>query len=537
MSNPILDNLIKNHKAPHLDDFTSRPETQDGILDKKSRTRKRLRTLDVWMNGKRVGRLEARVMRSPTGDPNDDRTQFVFSYARGARPHDAISSTMPVRSAPYISIDAPHPVFSQYRPEMELFRFPVWRHADYLLDEMGFLAASGNRTLAHFRFSAPDQAPNSAAPLQFDISALDEPGTEGCDLFLQMVSKCSHLPGVAGVQPKVLVQSEDFLPHDPNVRTLRTDTHILKVAHQERFEGITVAEHCALSAARKANIDTNHSRLSHDGSLLCIERFDFLSKDYAGQGVGDFSQKMAMEDFGHIFGIRSNKPKAKYNAPLESIAENLMTLNRHLKSEQNNAVTLENLSRLFDMTVFNYMIKNGDAHLKNFGVLYSTDANAPRYLAPMYDVVTTAPLIFGIENSNLTDSPALTLNGKQEWDAWDDVTRFGTVFCGLTKTQALERIESIANAVSVYAQCSLREYMDRFPKYAQLLDCTRNIWNFSVYKAVNFCGAEKVKLDSPNSSLPKKQNDQLLNALNQLEALDDSLDEYQRKPYRSISLG
>ena len=45
--------------------------------------------------------------------------------------------------------------------------------------------------------------------------------------------------------------------------------------------------------------------------------------------------------------------------------------------------------KLWDRIVFNYLIGNTDAHLKNFSLLYNKDQKQLR-LAPAYDVVSTA---------------------------------------------------------------------------------------------------------------------------------------------------
>ena len=48
----------------------------------------------------------------------------------------------------------------------------------------------------------------------------------------------------------------------------------------------------------------------------------------------------------------------------------------------------DNLHRFFQQVAFSIMVRNGNAHLKNFGVLYRSAAEV--WLAPMFDVVTTS---------------------------------------------------------------------------------------------------------------------------------------------------
>lgn len=47
-----------------------------------------------------------------------------------------------------------------------------------------------------------------------------------------------------------------------------------------------------------------------------------------------------------------------------------------------------NLDRFFEQVAFSIMVRNGHAHLKNFGLLYRSASDI--WLAPMFDVVTTA---------------------------------------------------------------------------------------------------------------------------------------------------
>ena len=54
-----------------------------------------------------------------------------------------------------------------------------------------------------------------------------------------------------------------------------------------------------------------------------------------------------------------------------------------------------------------YFLKNGDAHLKNFGVIYSTYFKIISF-APAYDIVNTCVYIY-------KDRPALSMFGKKIW--------------------------------------------------------------------------------------------------------------------------
>ena len=64
------------------------------------------------------------------------------------------------------------------------------------------------------------------------------------------------------------------------------------------------------------------------------------------------------------------------------------------------------LQRLFEITIFNFSIGNGDAHRKNFSLLTSEDGTVA--LSPAYDLVSSR-LAIPNENGEL----ALTVSGKR----------------------------------------------------------------------------------------------------------------------------
>src|SRR6218665_3293850 len=83
------------------------------------------------------------------------------------------------------------------------------------------------------------------------------------------------------------------------------------------------------------------------------------------------------------------------------------------------AVELTSSARaLFRLLAFNYVIENGDAHLKNFGLLYRSGDDAQ--LSPAYDLLTTT-----CYPSLARDIPALTLGGRKTWTAHRELIQFG----------------------------------------------------------------------------------------------------------------
>ena len=69
------------------------------------------------------------------------------------------------------------------------------------------------------------------------------------------------------------------------------------------------------------------------------------------------------------------------------------------------------------MIALNAALRNGDAHLKNFGIVYD-DIEGEVALAPVYDLVTTTAYI-------QADQMALTLDGSTRWPTAKQLLAFG----------------------------------------------------------------------------------------------------------------
>jgi serine/threonine-protein kinase HipA len=89
--------------------------------------------------------------------------------------------------------------------------------------------------------------------------------------------------------------------------------------------------------------------------------------------------------------------------------------------------------------VLNNRLQNGDAHLKNFGLLYE-DIDSIR-LTPAFDVVSTTAYVH-------SDVPALTLLGSKKWRDKTALIKFAVESCDLTKKTANHLYEECELALS-----------------------------------------------------------------------------------------
>jgi len=162
-----------------------------------------------------------------------------------------------------------------------------------------------------------------------------------------------------------------------------------------RFEVVPENEHAMMTLAAAVGIDVPEVRLvatSDIGRLpkelpeafgvsLAVRRFD--------RPAG--GRRVHIEDFAQVFGVY---PEDKYRkAGYAAIA-------RVLWLEAGEPAIVEYTRRL----VFNALIGNADAHLKNWSLIYH-DGRTPA-LAPAYDLVSTVPYIPG-------DRLALALGGTK----------------------------------------------------------------------------------------------------------------------------
>ena len=164
-----------------------------------------------------------------------------------------------------------------------------------------------------------------------------------------------------------------------------------------------------MRVVQKANIYVTELYLSQNRKLFIMKRFD----------IKEDNTYLGFEDMCVLFGKNRDD---KYEGTYEQIAKTIKTF----VSPKYKKESLENF---FKMIVINFLLKNGDAHLKNFGLIYDDISNIK--LAPAYDVVTTTVYI-------KNDIPALHFLGSKKWWKEKQLLRFGIEFCDLTVKEVSE---------------------------------------------------------------------------------------------------
>jgi len=349
-------------------------------------------------------RLVVRAYQQMAGHLVKENNEYIFTYDANAEKDDFISLTMPVRAKGY-NYPRLHPIFEMHLPEGYLLSI-IKKHFSKLTstDDFGLLhlLAPSIRGRVNYAVNKVQQSPLS-------LDDLLHPKQE--DLFNELVSRFALYSPLSGVQPKVLAKIE-------NKATLKLDDYIVK-AWGPDYPQLALNEFFCMSVAKKAGIDVPEFYLSDDDALFIMRRFD-IDPDNRPLGFEDFCV------------LQAKSREDKYTGSYEKIATSI-------KIFTSPAYKMSSLQQFYKMVILNNRLQNGDAHLKNFGLLYE-DVKSIR-LAPAYDVINTT---YYIKN----DIAAFALLGSKKW--WDRkfLIRFGVETCDLSVKQAKRLYDECVLALS-----------------------------------------------------------------------------------------
>jgi serine/threonine-protein kinase HipA len=333
-----------------------------------------------------------------------EQSEYVFSYQSQNR-DDFISLTMPLREKSYVHAKL-HPIFEMHLPEGYLLSI-IKKHFAKLVktDDFGLLNLMAPSINGRVTYESPRQI------RQYDLSLenLIHPKSE--KLFDELVERFALNSPLSGVQPKVLARVE-------NKATLKLEQYIVK-SWGEEYKELAINEYFCMQVLKYAKIPTPEFYLSDDDKLFIMKRFD----------IEDDGKCLGFED---MCVMQARQRDDKYEGSYEQIAKTITTF----VSNKNKKTSLMNF---YKMIILNNILQNGDAHLKNFGLLYDGVENIS--LAPAYDVISTTLYI-------KNDVPALHLLGSKKW--WDKkfLIRFGMESCNLTKKEANDNYNLCVSALA-----------------------------------------------------------------------------------------
>lgn len=387
---------------------------------------------------------------TPQGDAGllTKESRYAFNYQSAARDRE-VSLTMPIRAESYASSTLPAP-FAMNRPEGWLYRQIIERMARHeRIDDMRLLAIVGGNQIGRLSYAPPGtQRPAPRAQIGLTALLQREPTQALFDFLVEVYFES----GISGVQPKVLIPDAD---RPASKATLAHADLIVKSGGPE-FPGLTQNEFLCMDAARRAGLNVPPFWLSDDGGLFVMARFDL-----------QHGQRLGFEDMSVLMN-KSPDPHGHYK--YEGSYENIT---RVIRAYCRDGEAIRSSQRFFEYLALCVMVRNGDAHLKNFGLLYEhpTAATSPT-LAPLYDVVTTTIYAYRDYHNEriLVDRTlALKLDKSRHYPTRQQLLRFGVDHCHVLRPEAV--IERIATAMSE----TLEAHQGRFE--AEFLSRIRREWD------------------------------------------------------------
>ena len=364
--------------------------------------------IKVWTDRSKSGFLGS---RDPRGS--------AFAYLPNASSEQAVSLTMPVRLESWNVGWGLAPIFEMNLPEgalRERLRLALAK-ATGSFDELDLLAIVGRSQVGRLRYTGENDELDETIPFQSVDEILASRRDGG--LFQDLIERFATFSGVSGVQPKLLVRDEQAVAVAglDDRSSIKGATHIVKFWEDE-YPELAANEYFCLRAAERCGLELPQFRLSEDGRALVIDRFD-LRADGRYRGFEDFC----------VLNARSTADK--YRGSYET------TVLKRFRDFASADAVASGSERLFMLIALNCMLRNGDAHLKNFGVLYD-DMDGSVRLAPVYDIVTTTAYL-------PADAMALTFNGSTRWPTRAQLQAFGETRQVGTPTvirAMLERLET-----------------------------------------------------------------------------------------------
>lgn len=351
---------------------------------------------------------------------------FLFGYRTRTASEHAVSLTMPIRVDQYDAMSGLLPIFEMNLPEGALKERLRLQFAKAIpeFDDLDLLRIVGTSQIGRLRYSEQDEI-DTEVPSQDLQEILTYRGT--ADLFAHLLERFATYSGVSGMQPKLLVRDEKAMDR----LTYRGATHIVKTFDPVEYPELAANEYLCTMGAQAAGIHTARVQLSQNRQFLIVDRFD-LSPDGAYLGF---------EDFCVLDGRRAH---GRYDGSYERIAKRITDFISPIalaKAREQYAL----------MVAYACTIGNGDAHLKNFGVLYRHAEDVVE-LAPAYDIVSTLVYL-------PRDTLALTLGESKAFPERTQLIKFIRHVTGMAERAATRLLEQVA--------AGAREAIRQAENYAQ----------------------------------------------------------------------
>lgn len=363
-------------------------------------------------------------------------SQYVFNYSTAHRDRE-IALAMPLRAQSYAQ-NALHPVLAMNLPEGSLHAAIRARFAKQFakLDEMAILSIVGHDQIGRLTLESLNAQKSTKRP---QVGLKELLSSNASDALFEFLLNEYLAAGISGVQPKVLIPDAD---RESSIKQSVIHSDLIVKMGGAEHPNLTQNEFTCMDAARRAGIPVPDFWLSDDTSLFVIRRFD----------LDENGGRRGFEDMAVLAGSTyDDKGDYKYCGKYEGIAAIIKAYCGPFAATES--------QRFFEHFVLSCMVRNGDGHLKNHGLVYDTPGGDVR-LAPLYDVVTTAA--YDVENTRTgriesDRTLALKFNKTDSYPLRKEVVEFGYQ-CHVRHPE--EVIDRIGQAMTE----SLRANQELFPR-------------------------------------------------------------------------
>ena len=361
-----------------------------------------------------MNKIVVKILDQTIGDLFYDKikNEYIFNYTKDTKDTKPISLIMPLKNSSYIYKYSLHPIFDMNMPEgylFELLKQYISKEHGYIDDFLlfSYICSNIQSRLTFDSWIAPKDF------ISYDIDYILQ--NDNQDTFSMLINTYLSKNAISGVQPKSLALLKDK-------ETLTTSEYIIKTWGDE-YPQLALNEYFCLKAIQNTGVPIPDIKLSKNNKFLIVKRFNYDENTNTYLGFEEILTLMG-----------KNKDK-KYSGSYEQIAKIVYSVTTNKK---------DSMIELYKLIVMNYLLKNGDAHLKNFGILYD-ESLGNIYLSPAYDVVTTTAYYY-------KDKPALTLNGKKLWEGKKELINFAQESCYISKKEATNIYELCINTLknSIY---------------------------------------------------------------------------------------
>ncbi len=261
---------------------------------------------------------------------------------------------------------------------------------------------------------------------------------------------------ISGVQEKM-----SFLLDHKTLRLTEKEeqgTYILKPVPRDvkKVDQVPANEHLTMQIARQVyGIHTAENALvffKNGEHAYITKRFD----------IKPDGTKLRKEDFASLAGIGKDNagPDFKYESSYEEIA---LLIKKFVPAWR---VEME---KYFSLIVFNFLFSNGDAHLKNFGLLETEQGDF--ILSPAYDLLNTRIHVsdtnFALKKALFADGSKSVLWKKTGHPVKDDFYNFGEVI-GISQKRVEKLLMPFLTRQEKVAHLTANSYLSNPIKQAYL---------------------------------------------------------------------